>query len=272
MNLFKQMDINDIKDERLKEQNKMLYKNTDNNIMNDIVIPDMQPEITMVITSCNRPKELSPTLRSFFKYNTYPIKKIIIIDDSGIHNCIDDCLQHIPSNIEQEIIYNETNIGQISSIDKAYSFIDTEYIFHCEDDWEFYDYGFIEKSLEILNENNNIFTVLLREYVNFKVTQNGTPIIPTIYNNKYRLVGVFRERTNIWSGFTFNPGLRRLKDYKLMSPYMQYKGSPECNCGGVEQALSSLYYKGSFRSVITLNNKGYVRHIGWDNPTKREYE
>jgi len=31
------------------------------------------------------------------------------------------------------------NIGQIKSIDKAYSMVDTEYIFHCEDDWEFYD-------------------------------------------------------------------------------------------------------------------------------------
>ena len=227
--------------------------------------------ITIILTSCNRPIELYTTLESFFKYNTYPIKKIIIIDDSGIKNCIDNCIELIPKNIESEIIYNEKNIGQIESIDKAYSLVDTEYIFHCEDDWEFYDYGFIEKSLEILQENDKIFTVWLREYQNFVVVDNGHPVVTTIYNNKYRIMGVFQERTNIWSGFTFNPGLRRLKDCKLLMPYKQYIGSKECNCGGTEQALSNLYYKNGFLSAITLNELGFVKHIGWDNHTKLDY-
>jgi len=227
--------------------------------------------VTVVLTSCNRPSELFKTLESFFKYNTYPIKKIIIIDDSGVKNCIDNCLEMIPLDIEKEIIYNDTNIGQIASVDKAYSLVDTEYIFHCEDDWEFYDYGFIEKSLEILKENNKIFTVWLRAYEHLSVVQNGHPVISDIYNNKYRLMGVFQERTNIWSGFTLNPGLRRLNDCQLLMPYSQYIGSKECNCGGVEQALSNLYYKNGFLSAITLNEKGFVKHIGWDNPTKRDF-
>ena len=226
-------------------------------------------EITLVLTSCNRPNELTKTLYSFFKYNTYPIKKIIIIDDSGIKNCIQNCLKEIPDNIKQTIIYNETNIGQILSIDKAYSLVDSEYIFHCEDDWEFYEYGFIEKSLEILSTNDKIFTVWLREYQNFRVLNNGHPINSTILNNSYRVLIPFQERTNIWSGFTFNPGLRRLKDCKLLMPYSNYKNSPECNCGGVEQALSNLYHKNGYISVITLNERGYVKHIGWNNPTER---
>lgn len=225
--------------------------------------------VSVVLTSCNRPNELYKTLASFFKYNTYPIQKIIIIDDSGVKNCIDHCLECIP--IEREIIYNETNIGQIASIDKAYSLVDSEYIFHCEDDWEFYDYGFIEKSLEILQENDKIFTVWLREYNKFRVVQNGQPVCPQIINNKYRILQPFKERTNIWSGFTFNPGLRRLTDCRLLMPYSSYKNSSECNCGGVEQALSNLYYKHGYVCAITLNDKGFVRHIGWDNPTIREY-
>lgn len=233
---------------------------------------DVHKEVTMVLTSCNRINELKVTLESFFKYNTYPIKKIIITEDSGKIGCIDECLSIIPSNVENTIIYNEENIGQISSIDKAYSLVDTEYIFHCEDDWEFYDYGFIEKSLDILLTNDKIYTVWLREYQNYKVVRNGHPIESQIYNNMYRKMGVFKERTNIWSGFTFNPGLRRLKDYELLKPYSSYKNSPECNCGGVEQALSNLYYQKGYISAITINENGYVRHIGWDNPTKREYK
>ena len=226
-------------------------------------------DITIVLTSCNRLNLLEITLQSFFKYNTYPIKKIIIIDDSGLNGCIDNCIKIIPDKIQKQIIYNEKNIGQAKSIDIVYALVDTEYIFHCEDDWEFNNYGFIEKSLEILLENDKIFTVWLREYSNFIVVRNGHPVIPKIFNNKYRLMGVFQERTNIWSGFTLNPGLRRLKDCKLLMPYGQYINSSECNVGGVEQALSNNYYKLGFSAAITLNERGFVKHIGWDNPTKR---
>jgi len=225
--------------------------------------------VTVVLTSCNRPNELSITLKSFFKFNTYPIKKIIIIDDSGINKCIDNCIKYIPDNIDKKIIYNEHNIGQIKSIDKAYFFIDTEYIFHCEDDWEFYDYGFIEKSLNILESNDKVFTVWLRKYNNFRVNMNGHPINKEIINNEYRILGVFKERTNIWCGFTFNPGLRRFKDYQKFMPYCNFINSKYCNCGGVEQALSNIYYSNNYVSVITLNKNGFVKHIGWDNPTKK---
>ena len=42
----------------------------------------MNDEVSLVITSCGRFDLLEETLDSFFKYNTYPIKKIIITEDS----------------------------------------------------------------------------------------------------------------------------------------------------------------------------------------------
>ena len=39
-------------------------------------------EVSLVITSCGRFDLLKKTLDSFFEKNTYPIKKIIIIEDS----------------------------------------------------------------------------------------------------------------------------------------------------------------------------------------------
>lgn len=223
--------------------------------------------VTVVLTSCNRPNELSVTLNTFFKFNTYTLSKFIIIDDSGKPNCIDECIQYIPEHVERKIIYNDTNIGQINAIDKAYSFVETEYIFHCEDDWEFTHSGFIEKSLDILLHNDKIFTVWLREYKNGRVVRNGHPVKTEIVDDNYRTMLSFKERTNIWNGFTFNPGLRRLCDYKIVAPYSQYINSPECNCGGVEQALSSIYYKKGYICAITLKEDGYVNHIGWNNPT-----
>jgi GT2 family glycosyltransferase len=40
--------------------------------------------VTLVITTHNRTDLLEKTLITFFKYNTYPIKKVVIVEDSGI--------------------------------------------------------------------------------------------------------------------------------------------------------------------------------------------
>ena len=59
-----------------------------------------------------------------------------------------------------------------------------------------------------------------------------------------------------------------LRDCKLLMPYISYKNSPECNSGGIEQALSNLYYKHGYISATTLKEEGYVKHIGWNNSTQ----
>jgi hypothetical protein len=221
--------------------------------------------VSLVITSCNRPLELSKTIHSFLQFNTYPIKKFIIIDDSGKKGCIDDCIKFIPDSIERKIIYNEENIGQIYSIDKAYSFVDTEFIFHCEDDWEFYDYGFIEKSMEILNKNEKVCLVWLRPYKNGVLLNNGHTINMNIVDN-YRIVD--NNYLNMWMGFSFNPGLRRLSDYKLIGNYRKFNNEKKIHGGSCEVELQKIYKKMNKIVVITLNETGYVKHIGWHNPVR----
>lgn len=224
----------------------------------------MEKKVTFVLTSCNRPKLLEITLKSFFKYNTYPLAKVIIIDDSGIKNCIDNCLKYIPENIESKIIYNEKNLGHAKSIDIAYSFVNTEYIFHCEDDWEFYDSGFIEKSLKILESNPKILLVWLRKYFNFKIINNGHPIYKKIYDNLYRILK--KKYKKIYNGFSFNPGLRRKKDYNIIAPFSNISNSGEI----VENKVQDIYEKYNYIYAITLNKNGYVKHIGFTDTTKNK--
>lgn len=228
-------------------------------------------EVTIVLTSCNRPAELTITLKSFFKFNTYPIKKFIIVEDSGIKGCIDEAVKEIPNNIEKQIIYNDKNIGQCKSIDKAYNLVDTEYLFHCEDDWEFINYNFIEESLKILKQDKKIFLVMLLTYNNLITLQYRHPIQSTIYNKLYHLMDDLKERTNTWYGFTFTPSLRRTSDAKIFFPYEQYFNSPLCNVGGIEQALNHLYHEKDFVFAISTNTKGFVKHIGGSNPCPRNY-
>lgn len=210
-------------------------------------------ECTLVLTSCNRPDLLEKTLDSFFKFNTYPIKKYIIVEDSG-KPTINNFLKEKYSEYNMLWIDNATNLGQMKSIDIAYSFVDTEYIFHCEEDWEFYREGFIEDSMEVLESDSKLIQVWLREVDD----TNGHPIENEYHNvgsKKYRLL--ITKYYDVWNGFSFNPGLRRLYDYELIKPIQQFDGEPW---------VSVKYGDMGYRAAIF--DKGYVKHIGWGRRAK----
>jgi GT2 family glycosyltransferase len=208
--------------------------------------------ISVVITSCGRFDLLERTIFSFLKYNTYKnINQIIVIDDSGfvspeesIKNIFSKCLLAC----EPQIIINTFNIGQVASIDKAYENVINEYIFHLEDDWEFYDYGFIEESLQILENYKEIMIVWLRNH-------NDTNRHPLENLNNYEFK-LPKLNCGNWHGFTWNPGLRRLSDYNLIKPFYKNANS--------EEKASIFYMKNGFRSAISKKENGYVKHIGYN--------
>jgi len=217
-------------------------------------------EVTVVITSCGRTDLLERTVESFFKTNTYPIKKVIITEDSGKPQNFSKVKSLISCQLE--IIENSTNLGQIKSIDLAYAKVNTDYIFHCEEDWEFYSSGFIEKSFEILNTDDKIFTVWLRAH-------NDTKNHAILKNVRYPISNDYfykmnQEHKKVWCGFTLNPGLRRTKDCMQLHPYNELKVKIIKN--GLEimgEIDLSIYYKDlGFCGAITSNEKGYVRHLG----------
>jgi GT2 family glycosyltransferase len=202
-------------------------------------------EVSVVLTSCNRPDLLEKTLDSFFKYNTYPITEFNIIDDSGVVGCNDQLKEKFPS---VSFWYNPTNIGQVASIDKMYGYVTTPYVFHMEEDWEFYKEGFIEACLEVIDLDEKIICVWTRD-----PNDIGHPLLPTKYATQS---GISIQRVSWgfdghWHGFTFNPSLKKMKDY----PQEGYKPI------GRELELSKYYYSlGYFAMAFT---EGYCKHAGW---------
>lgn len=234
-------------------------------------------QVTLVITSCNRPNLLDKTIESFIKFNTYPIYETIIIDDSGVIGCNDIVVEQYKNILNINNIYNEKNIGQVKSIDKAYSLVKSDWIFHCEEDWEFMNFGFIEKSFKVFEENSNekIFTVWLRPH-------NDTSNHPIDYDSLNR--GYFQMNKSFsymlgntvytWGGITFNPGLRRTSTCMEMHPYfetcnkftlnnVEYVGEYEVN---IE------YIKLGYYSMILSDPVGHVRHIGWNDHVHRPWD
>ena len=213
----------------------------------------MDKKITVVCTSCNRPEMLEKTLDSFFKYNTYSIEQFFVIDDSAVIGCNNNMVNKFPL---VNFLYNKINIGQIESIDKIYKQITTPYIFHIEEDWQFERSGFIEACLDVIDMDDKIICVWVRH-------PNDTkhPLLSEIYisPNGYQIQKVSFNFLKDWHGFTFNPSLKRMKDYPkngYLSLLDDYDNPRE-----KEQEISKYYFsKGYYAMAFTT---GYCKHIGY---------
>lgn len=204
--------------------------------------------ITFCLISCERPDLLEITLDSFFKFNTAPIENYVVSEDSPIR--MTELEKKYPMI---EFHYNDTGkrYGMMRNLQKAYSFAETEYIFSCEEDWEFYKEGFIEKSFPILKAQSNILQVWLREFDD----TNGHPI----ENEAINIGGVGCRLVTTgymgcFHGYSTNPSLKRKCDVVDFGKLIE-----GCTNNG-EDKVSQYYFEKGFRSVILT--EGYVRHIG----------
>jgi hypothetical protein len=210
--------------------------------------------ITVVLNSCGRLDLLQRTLASFNSFNTYPVKEFIIVDDSGSEDIHNKLRQEYSSHYTLVL---EPHRGLIPCVDDGCSRVKTEYFFKLEEDWEFYQSGFIERSMNVLASRSDIMHVWLRD----QRDTNAHPIEPELYSANgvgYKMLAL--NFLGQWNGFTFNPSVWRLSDYKKLAPFEQIAGSG--NMGTQEMNIGYWYYKlFGYRAAILF--EGYVKHIGW---------
>jgi len=227
------------------------------------MLKDPKSNITVVLTSCGRLELLKRTIESFRKYNTLPIKRFVIIEDSGNEDMFKELEKCYGSFCD--IVFNSPKLGHLASVDSAYSFVDTDYIFHCEDDWEFYRPNFIEDILKVIDSDIKIKHVGIRSIhhemlVHHKsILYEDWPI--SIGGIKCYKAYMANPDEEDLTGFSFNPTVVRLSDYKLVENYSSLK-----NENGISQ-----FYKAKGFSTVYLENDA-VKHIGWDRSTIIERE
>lgn len=215
--------------------------------------------VALVITSCNRLHLLDKTIRSFQCYNTYPLAQKIIIEDSGIPEVYEALKQSYGSDFE--ILFNEKSLGQAASVDRAYSKVNSPYIFHCEDDWEFYRPSFIEDSFVFLRAFPKLKQVLLRSISHDYAVHHSTV---TFQKEPIFCEGLRAYQSNMaerfkesdWITHSYNPGLIRKADYELIGTYQ-----------GKTEAQIAMYYKQQGFFSAALENDA-VLHLGWDDSTQ----
>ena len=196
-----------------------------------------------MITSCGRFDLLRRTVASFLKFADVQPKQYILVEDSG-----DESVREVlvPFNVPFEILLNyhersgggggQPSIERLhAAIDRVYTQVKFPYIFHCEDDWEFFRTGFIQESFIVLNALPKASAIMLRgrdwrkplRNLPLKEIKTGniaakqhdktTPLIvrfcqPELPESYRMLIGYYM------------PGLRRLKDYKKVAPLSKIKG------------------------------------------------
>lgn len=221
-------------------------------------------DITVVVTSCGRQDLLIRTLDSFLAYNTYPVREVVVLEDGEGEANLPLAERYRRHNFRW--LSTGARVGQIPVIDIAYREVETEYIFHCEDDWEFFAAGFMEQSLSVLRHNRNIVQAWIRSVTD----TNNSPVMDYLFfadEVPYRLLqpGYHSEEWGTWHGFSFNPGLRRLRDYQLLGSFGSLDPLGTKKSYEVEREASAFYWERGFFAAILADGagQGFVRHIGW---------
>ncbi len=205
---------------------------------------------TVALTSCGRFDLLEQTLDSLLPHLEGPLAKIVIAEDSGSFEVESVVRKYEHTEIKFEIMVNTSPLGHIRSIDRLYSNIDTEWIFHCEDDWEFFSDRFIADSFAILKEIDSCSMVNLRSVSNLRRPQSP-PIDHTSTGVSYQ---VLRASYGPLAGLNLNPGLRRMRDYRIVGPYASYGQWTN------ERRVAQVYFKLGYRMAFLT--KPAVRHLG----------
>jgi Galactosyltransferase/Glycosyl transferase family 2 len=210
---------------------------------------------TIVITSCGRFDLLKQTIESLGKsFIDAPIKETIIIND-GPEPMPDWLREFRPFGLgELRWLSNGRRQGQWISADRAMDAVTTEYVFWCEDDWEFDGRPFMAESLKLLKDWKQIISVSLRG-------DDNTSGHPNIKDNFFPFKFQEPYWRQWWGGFSGNPGLRRKSDWQRIGSYGR-AGGYGTQAIGVEQKLSKLYLDLNYRIAVLPTDKPFVQHLG----------
>ena len=216
-------------------------------------------DYTLVVTSCNRHALLRRTLDSFIKYADILPVTTIIVEDGDVDAPDWISCPHQNNNLPKMWIKNPRRLGQLANIDRGYSEVKTEYLFHCEDDWEFIKSGFIEESYNILRRYSEVSQVAIL---------GEDQLLPIVDDPRFPFRIAELGFHGFWGGLSWQPGLRRISDYKKVFGTfgehkfpLTFKGRSFIEVGN---ALREAYFSNMMldRGYVIAQLVQHVRHIG----------
>lgn len=177
----------------------------------------MKNEITLCLTIGRRPIILRETLASLLHRAEF--KQIIAINDFRDQETNDVFKELCPTGI---LINPNQQLGHHCAVDLMYSKVTSPYIFHCEDDWLFNSDLMLDESIRLLEWNENIGSVCIRQIEDFNLNhdQQSKKITEQHGDIKFSRLDAAHEQ---WHGYTFNPHVTKLSQWKKFGPYSAFK-------------------------------------------------
>ena len=210
-------------------------------------------DTTFVLTSCARFDLLVETMLTFIEHNTAPIARYVVVEDSGDAS-VRDVLGGLP--VDLDIIVNDPPIGQVPAIDRAYATVGTPYVFHCEDDWRFVRGGFIEASRAVLDARDDVSCVVGRRtgqnLANDSMVRSGP--VERVAGVDVRVVPI--DITHHWGSYSFNPGLRRLADWRRAGSFTAIGDE-----GDVSHWFKRIGMRSAYLEDPAYETTGWFRHV-----------
>jgi hypothetical protein len=225
----------------------------------------MLPKITMTVTSCRRYNLLERTIKSFFDccLDADYIEKIILVDDNSDPDDLYKINLLLKSTNKPYILIHKSEQlkGHTESLNILYDLVKTDFMLHCEDDWEFrIKDNFITKAFNIMATDNSIKQFLFRTNSDLMATGQITEITKDgIEYIKYNYVGQHaRNKKNApaWSGWCLNPALWKFSDIKTLGKFVPDKSN-------FEYDHSRKFWKNGFK--VAYFPKNICEHIGEGN-------
>ena len=209
-----------------------------------------QPEsdTTTFILGCNRLDLLERTMKSFLDTRDY-VTKMVIVDDSAE----DGVFEHLVEKYGDlcDVICFPRNRSQWWAMDFMVSYCDSEYIFYLEEDWQFTQTGYLNKSKEILKKYRDIGTVDI-SFRTFEWEGHDTYDKELIDNSFfYKKPWQISDYHLSWYGWIGSPNLKRRDDLILLGRIEKWH-----NEWNIDRKFMALGFKSIFLDGV------YVKHLG----------
>jgi len=212
-------------------------------------------EITFTCTTSRRIRLFFNMMESFLNCceDKDMITRWIVSDDRSSEKDINNMKKAFPF---LEIVRPDKN-GQAASLNKLFSCVKTDWIFHSEDDWVFLRRDkIITKCLEIHKDDDRIRNIILTNWRGVKVNSGNLEYI-IHYHHPSLIKEVARTCDARWLGYSLNPGLQHLKTIKK---YGEYNLNFKQNSRFWDRLLAFRYLKDGYKRASLIGN--YVMHTG----------
>lgn len=217
----------------------------------------MIEKTTVVLTACGRPDLLHRTLQTLNK--AHPLEQFHSVFVHEDYPKTDNSVSKVDFPAVRWI-EPTTRQGHMRALNALYRRIITPFIFHCEDDWEFYGGPFLGESYLRLNAEPKCLQVWLRAHNDTNghaIVKHPRGLTMSVYGSSP--TPVHNQRHKPWRGFSLNPGLRRAAQFAALD----FVGVANGQRGfRAEQTIGEYFYKQGYYAAITANPEGYCRHIG----------